>query len=361
MTVALPTADFDFALPDRLIAQRPPAERGASRLLVCPLGGGPLQHRTFAALPTLLRAGDMLVVNDTRVFPARLLGRRVPTGGAVECLLLRRLADAGAPPAAGGCEDWAALVKPGQTLQPGARLTFGSGGVALEGEIVARLDRGARVLRLCCAAGTVASAIETLGHVPLPPYIDRADDADDRERYQTVYADVTGSVAAPTAGLHFTPRLLDELRARGVEQTAVTLHVGLGTFKPVRVDDLDDHEMDAEPYAVSDAAAAALSRARREGRRIIAVGTTTTRVLESLPLDADGVVPPGAGTTHLFIRPGHVFRLVDGLITNFHLPRSSLLALVSALAGRERVLAAYREAVAHEYRFYSYGDAMVIM
>ena len=347
-------SDFDFELPDRLIAQHPPAERGASRLLVLHPPTGGIEHAAFRELPRFLRAGDLLVVNDTRVFPARLLGRRVPSGGAVECLLVRPVEAVDAHHAV-----WEALMHPGQKLKPGARVQFDHEGGRIEGEVLERHFFGRRSIRLRSEAPLMA-AIERIGHIPLPPYIKRADTADDRVRYQTVYARERGSIAAPTAGLHFTPAVLETLVAAGVERAAVTLHVGYGTFKPVRAESVDDHRVDAETFSVSADAAAALTAARRAGRRIIAVGTTTARALESLRVE-DGVVHPHTGTTDLFIRPGHEFRLVTGLITNFHLPRSSLLLLVAALAGREQVLAAYREAIAREYRFYSYGDAMVVL
>jgi S-adenosylmethionine:tRNA ribosyltransferase-isomerase len=257
---------------------------------------------------------------------------------------------------------WDALVHPGQKLKPGARVVFEREGIRLNGEIQARHFFGRRTLRLWTDdGGDVACAIDRVGHIPLPPYIKRDDRAADRERYQTVYARERGSVAAPTAGLHFTPALLDLLEARGVERTEVTLHVGYGTFKPVRAGRVEDHVVDAETFTVPPEAAAALTRARRDGRRVIAVGTTTVRTLESLTVAADGTVQPASGETHLFIHPGHEFRMVNGMITNFHLPKSSLLMLVSALAGREHVLGAYRDAVARGYRFYSYGDAMLIL
>ena len=351
-------SDFDFELPEALIAQEA-AERGRSRLLVLRRDAGAVEHAMFAELERFLRAGDLLVLNDTRVFPARLLGRRDPSGGEVECLLMGRprpLSDAEP-----GAEEWDALVHPGQKLKPGARMVFEGAGAALHGEVLARRFQGRRTVRLWTDdPGGVAAVVDRLGHVPLPPYIKRDDRPADRERYQTVYAAARGSIAAPTAGLHFTPEQLAGLRAAGVEQATVTLHVGYGTFKPVRVDRVEDHEVDPESYAVAEAAAAALTRARRDGRRIVAVGTTTVRVLESLDLGADGQVRPGEGDTRLFIHPGHQFRLVDGLITNFHLPKSSLLMLVAAFAGREPLLAAYREAVEHGYRFYSYGDAMFV-
>jgi len=258
--------------------------------------------------------------------------------------------------------EWEALVHPGQKLKPGARMLFEDGGIQLHGEIVSRHFHGRRVVRLWAdAAIDLMDAIERIGHVPLPPYIKRDDTSADRERYQTVYARERGSVAAPTAGLHFTPALLDELVSRGIERAEVTLHVGYGTFKPIRTTRVEEHVVDPERYEVPRAAAGALTRARRERRRVIAVGTTTCRVLESLEVDEEGTVRASSGEATLFIRPGHTFRQVDALVTNFHLPRSSLLVLVAAFAGRERILAAYREAVAERYRFYSYGDAMLIL
>jgi S-adenosylmethionine:tRNA ribosyltransferase-isomerase len=361
----LRTSDFDFDLPDELIAQRPPADRGQSRLLVLPRRAGGIEHTSFALLGEHLRSGDLLVLNDTRVFPARLIGRRVPSGGAVECLLLRRHSSA-SPPAAEpeipNPELWDALVHPGQKLKPGARVLFEQGGLRLHGEVVARHFHGRRTIRLSTdTPAPVSSLVERIGHIPLPPYIARPDEASDRERYQTVYAREPGSVAAPTAGLHFTRDLLEDLNARGIDQASVTLHVGYGTFKPVRVENVDEHEVDPEVYTVSTSAADALTSALRDGRRIIAVGTTTTRALESLPIDPGGCVHPGDGTTALFIHPGHRFRIVQGLVTNFHLPKSSLLMLVAAFTGRERILEAYREAIEQGYRFYSYGDAMLIV
>ena len=346
-------ADFDFDLPEELIAQEPPAERGASRLMVVDRASGRIDHRQFAELPSLLRAGDLLVVNDTRVFPARLIGVRLPGGGAAECFLVR---PADAP------DTWIALVHPGQRLREGSRMEFkGAQGPVLHAEVVGRHFHGRRTVRLWTEDGSsVRDTIDAIGHVPLPPYIKRPDQAADRDRYQTVYARERGSIAAPTAGLHFTPPLLEELERRGVERAGITLHVGYGTFQPIRVDVVEEHRMEPEHYEVTAGTAAQLSRARREGRRIIAVGTTSTRTLESLTLSPAGDVLPGTGETALFIHPGHDFRLVSGLITNFHLPRSSLLMLVSAFGGRDAIMAAYREAIARRYRFYSYGDAMLI-
>ena len=352
------TSDFDFDLPDELIAQHPSEIRGGSRLLVLHRDNG-LEHTMFTELGRYLQPGDLLVVNDTRVFPARLLGHRVPSGGAVECLLLNELPTSYFP--LPSSSTWEALVHPGQKLKPGARLLFARDGVRIDGEVLAMHFQGRRTVRLSTdhAAG-IADAIDRVGHIPLPPYIRRADEDADKERYQTIYARERGSIAAPTAGLHFTARQFGELAGRGIERVEVTLHVGYGTFKPVKADNVEEHTVDAERYTVSPGTAAALTRARRDERRIIAVGTTTARALESLTIE-NGDVRPASGETTLFIRPGHRFQLVRGLITNFHLPRSSLLMLVSALAGRERILEAYREAVARRYRFYSYGDAMLIL
>ena len=358
-------SEFDFDLPDELIAQEPPPRRGESRLLVLRRETGQIEHSMFMRLPDLLEPGDLLVLNDTRVFPARLIGRRVPSGGAVECLLLRQLAPAdatGVGPDVASSAVWEALMHPGQKLKPGARVVFEQGGVRLHGEVQARHFYGRRTIRLWSEPPLdVATAVDRIGHIPLPPYIRRDDRPSDRDRYQTVFARERGSVAAPTAGLHFTPELLTALDARGVERAEVTLHVGYGTFKPVRAERVEEHEVDPETFTVSGRAADALTRALREKRRIIAVGTTTTRALESLDVGKDGRIAAATGETRLFIHPGHQFRIVRGLITNFHLPRSSLLMLVAAFAGRERVLAAYRDAVARRYRFYSYGDAMLLL
>jgi S-adenosylmethionine:tRNA ribosyltransferase-isomerase len=368
-------SDFDFDLPPELVAQDPPPIRGASRLLVLQRESGRIEHAQFARLGDYLRPGDLLVLNNTKVFPARLRGHRVPSGGAVECLLLRPVGGPEGPPLRGDVPhrdveaglqarlaEWEALVHPGQKLKPGARMLFEGGGIPLHGEILSRHFHGRRIVRLWTEAGVdLMDALERIGRVPLPPYIRRADTPFDRDRYQTIYARERGSVAAPTAGLHFTPELLDALASRGIERTDVTLHVGYGTFKPIRAARVEEHVVDPERYVATGAAADALTRARRERRRVIAVGTTTCRVLESLEVCDEGRVQESSGEATLFIRPGHTFRLVDGLVTNFHLPRSSLLVLVAAFAGRERILDAYREAVAQRYRFYSYGDAMLIL
>ena len=344
-------SEFDFNLPDDLIAQEA-APRGTSRLMVVPRHGAEFEDRVVSDLPALLQPGDVLVVNNTKVFAARLLGRREPSGGAVECLLLRRVEG----------DVWEALMHPGQKLKPGSRVIFeGSAGV-LRGEVLERRFFGRRTIHLATdAAGGVDALVDALGHVPLPPYIKRDDTAADRQRYQTVFAARRGSVAAPTAGLHFTREILGALDARGVERHEVTLHVGYGTFKPVRVAEVEAHEVDPEPYEISPDTAAAINVALAERRRIIAVGTTTTRCLEDAASRGGGRLIPGAAEATTFIYPGFEFRVISGLVTNFHLPQSSLLMLVAAFAGRERILAAYREAVARRYRFYSYGDAMVIL
>ncbi len=346
-------SDFDFDLPPELVAQFPAGQRSAARLLVLDRASRTWAHSSVAALPQLLASGDLLVVNDTRVFPARLLGRRVPSGGAVECLLVAHLAG----------DRWEALVHPGQKLKPGSQMRFEAEGVALSGEILERHFHGRRTVRLWRdeGGGDVDEAIDRIGHVPLPPYIRRPDTAIDRERYQTIYAHTRGSVAAPTAGLHLTEQILRELQDRGIGRTAITLHIGYGTFKPVRSERVEEHTVDPEWIEIRDEAAEAIGRARVEGRRVVAVGTTTTRALESAALAGDGVVRPVRQPVDLFIYPGFRYQVVSALLTNFHLPRSSLLMLVCAFAGRDLVLAAYRDAVAHGYRFYSYGDAMLVV
>jgi S-adenosylmethionine:tRNA ribosyltransferase-isomerase len=373
-------SDFNFDLPDELIAQHAIA-RGASRLLVLDRATGTRRHTTIAELPTILARGDLLVVNNTRVIAARLLGHRVPSGGVVECLLLgptespttggsgvayaessdERDSSGVDRPSPPGVRIADALMHSGQKLKPGALVRFAGEAGVLLGEVVARNFYGRRTIRLWVdGGGDVDAMIEALGHMPLPPYIKRSDTFADRERYQTIFARVRGSVAAPTAGLHFTPELLSQLDDRGVERVEITLHVGYGTFKPVRVTRVEDHVVDPEHYEIPIQAEAAIARAKREGRRVIAVGTTTTRALEDA-VRGDGRVHAGTGTAALFIYPGYSFRAIDGLLTNFHLPASSLLMLVSAFAGTDAVLAAYREAVAEQYRFYSYGDAMLVV
>ncbi len=353
--------DFDFDLPSELIAQEPAHERGAARLLRLDRATGATTHTRISALPDLLTPGDLIVVNDSRVFPARLLGRRVPSGGSVECLLIGRPEDSNKSLAGTGDEVWEALMHPGQKLKPGAQVIF-DGPVTVHGEVLERHFFGRRLIRLRTDDGSpLDRAVDAIGHVPLPPYIKREDSSVDRERYQTVFARARGSVAAPTAGLHFSEGLLDALTARGVESVRLTLHVGYGTFQPVRVERVEDHRLEAERFEISATAASAVNRALDEGRRIIAVGTTTTRTLEASAREHGGRLAAGPSVTDLFIYPGFEFRVIKGLLTNFHLPQSSLLMLVSAFAGREHVLAAYREAVEARYRFYSYGDAMLII
>jgi S-adenosylmethionine:tRNA ribosyltransferase-isomerase len=351
---------FNFNLPEDLIAQQA-APRGESRLLVLDRTSGAVTHSLVRALPQFLRAGDLLVTNDTRVFPARLLGHRVPSGGAVECLLLAREETAPAsspqPPAS---EVWSALMHPGQKLKPGAVVRFAGQAGVLMAEVLERQFFGRRRIRLWAeGGGDVDALVDAMGHVPLPPYIHRADTPEDRERYQTVFAAARGSIAAPTAGLHFDEALLAAIDAAGIQRVTVTLHVGYGTFKPVRVEEVEAHVVDPEPYEISPEAAVAITAALDAGRRIVAVGTTTTRALEDAARRAG--VRAGRGEAEVFIRPGFEFQVISGLMTNFHLPKSSLLMLVAAFAGRERVLDAYREAVARRYRFYSYGDAMLVL
>jgi S-adenosylmethionine:tRNA ribosyltransferase-isomerase len=342
-------ASYDYALPPELVAQEPLAERDASRLLVLDRATGSVDHRRFAELPDLLRPGDLLVTNRSRVFPARLLGQR-PGGGPAEILLVRERGDG----------LWEGMLRPGRRLRPGMVVAIADDFRVRVETVPTRAENLLRTVRLISDELPPQAAIERYGHPPLPPYIRRLDRPADRERYQTVYAREPGSVAAPTAGLHFTPALLSRLDARGIERAEVVLHVGPGTFRPVEVDDVREHRVDSERYVVPPEAAAAVDRARAEGRRVLAVGTTATRVLETAT-SADGRLRAGEGETALVIVPGHRFRAVSGLVTNFHLPGSSLLLLVCALAGRERVLAAYQQAVRERYRFYSYGDAMLIV
>jgi S-adenosylmethionine:tRNA ribosyltransferase-isomerase len=343
----LKISDFDYHLPPEAIAQEPTSPRDAARLMRLPDEDKPPADHVFRDLPRLLRRGDLVVVNRSRVFPARLLGRR-KGGGAAEVLLLRDLGD----------DRWDALVRPGRRLRPGAAVTL-EGGLSAIVESGGVGPEGRRVVFLRADAGTVAAALEGAGHVPLPPYIRRPDHAQDRERYQTVYAREKGSVAAPTAGLHFTHDLLQALRAAGIATAEIVLHVGPGTFRPVTAEHVEDHRLEPEPYVVPAETAEAIAAVRAAGGRVVAVGTTVVRTLEAAARD-DGTVQAGPGETALVVKPGFGFRVVDALVTNFHLPRSSLLLLVAAFGGRERVLAAYAEAVRRGYRFYSYGDAMLL-
>ena len=340
------TGDFDYELPPELVAQTPAEPRDSSRLMVVDRASGSIEHRSFRDLPGFLREGDVAVFNDSRVFPARLYGRSA-SGGRVELLLLRRM-EPGV---------WRALVRPGRRLRTGATFVVASGGNEVAGEVLDVQDDGSRTVRLADDG-----RLDEIGVVPLPPYI--REPLADSERYQTVYSRVAGSVAAPTAGLHFTPALLDALRDRGVGLVFVTLHVGWDSFRPVGVEDVADHRMHAEQWELGPRAAAAISAAKRDGRRVVCVGTTAVRLLEQAAAvsDTDGdAVAPGGGWASLFIYPGYEFRVIDTLVTNFHLPRSTLLMLTSAFAGRDLVLRAYAEAVRERYRFYSFGDAMLIV
>jgi S-adenosylmethionine:tRNA ribosyltransferase-isomerase len=342
-------ADFDYQLPEELIAQQPLEPRDAARMLMLERQTGRWRDSRFAELSSFIRAGDVVVLNNTRVFPARLAGAREPTGGRVELFLINEREP----------RLWEALARPARRLQKGARVEFGAG--RLRAEVVETLAEGRRLLRFYTDE-PLEQLLEELGQTPLPPYIKRDGEEfkADRERYQTVYARERGAIAAPTAGLHFTPRILEELRARGARLAEITLHVGYGTFEPVRVNDLKDHRVAPERIVITEETAELINGARARGQRILAIGTTTTRALESA-VGEDGLVRAGARLAQLTITPGYKFRVVDALLTNFHLPRSSLLALVAAFAGRDAVLAAYRHAVEARYRFYSYGDCMLII
>lgn len=341
--IRLKTSDFYFDLPQELIAQTPLERRDASRLLTLDKHTGAIAHRHFSDLPELLRPGDCLVLNDSRVLPARLIGARAG-GGACEVLLLIDR----------GEKTWECLVRPGRKLHVGAKVTFGGG--ELSGEIVGELEDGNRLVRFDYE-GIFLEVLERLGRMPLPPYI--KEELQDPERYQTVYSRVIGSAAAPTAGLHFTPELLRQIESKGVKLCYVTLHVGLGTFRPVKEEEITDHRMHSEYCVISRETADAVNETRSAGGRVVCVGTTSCRTVESRA-DEDGTLVPGAGWTDIFIYPGYRFKVMDALITNFHLPESTLIMLVSALAGREHVLEAYRRAVEERYRFFSFGDAMFI-
>lgn len=360
-------SDFHYDLPEAQIAQEPLADRAASRLLDLNRQTGATRDLTFGSFPDLLRPDDLLVMNNTRVFPARLYGRRggakaQPLGshnpasrdflhGRIEVLLTRQ--------ASQDPNEWECLVRPGRKIGVGEKLFFGEGD-ELQAEVVARGSFGERRVRFAPTSDFFQS-LERLGHVPLPPYIAREDRPDDRERYQTVYAKQRGSVAAPTAGLHFTPEVLARIRDRGIEIAEITLHVGLGTFQPVRAERVEDHRLHQEPYSIPVEAAELINRALDQKRRIVAVGTTTVRTLEYAMADSiNGRIAPSTGEAGLFIYPGYTFRIVGAILTNFHLPQSTLLMLVCAFGGQERVLGAYRHAVAQGYRFYSYGDCMFV-
>lgn len=338
-------SDFDYTLPESAIAQTPVEPRDAARLLVLDRRTGALEHRIFRDLPEYLVPSDVLVINDSRVMPARLLGEKEGTGGSVELLLLERRS----------LDTWEALVRPGRRVRPGARLVFGGG--LLKARVLDVTPSGGRLVAFEYE-GVFEDILRRLGQMPLPPYI--KEKLSDPERYQTVYAREEGSKAAPTAGLHFTPELLDRIRAMGVEIVPLTLHVGLGTFRPVTTETVEAHRMHAEYFRIPEESARAINRAKERGGRVVAVGTTVVRTLETAA-DEGGRVRAGDGWTDIFIYPGYRFKAVDAMVTNFHLPRSTLLMLVCAFAGRERVLAAYRTAIEQGYRFYSFGDAMLIL
>ncbi|MBP7174731.1 MAG: tRNA preQ1(34) S-adenosylmethionine ribosyltransferase-isomerase QueA [Thermoclostridium sp.] len=337
--------DFYYELPQGLIAQSPTQKRDMSRLLVLSRETGHTTHRHFHDLKDYLVPGDCLVINNTRVIPARLLGEREETGGRIEFVLLKKL----------GQDLWEVLLKPGRRAKPGARFVFGDG--LLKAEIVEILEDGNRLVKFLYQ-GVFEQILDQVGIMPLPPYITAK--LEDRERYQTVYSKWEGSAAAPTAGLHFTKELMDELKCFGIEFAELTLHVGIGTFRPVKTENILEHHMHSEHYTIDKHACDTINRAKRAQKRVIAVGTTSCRVLETVGTE-DGLVHPGEGDTSIFIYPGYQFKILNGLVTNFHLPESTLLMLVSAFAGRENVLSAYHEAIAQKYRFFSFGDAMLII
>ncbi len=337
-------SDFDYFLPEELIAQYPCEPRDHSRLLVLNQKTGATAHQHFYNLPDYLTAGDTLVFNDTKVIPARLIGSKAESGGKVEVFLLNRKSG----------EDWEALVKPGKRARIGATIHFGD---KLSGEIVENTDFGGRIVRFKFT-GIFEEILDELGQTPLPPYI--KEELLDKERYQTVYARESGSAAAPTAGLHFTKELMDKIKNKGINLAFVTLHVGLGTFRPVNTDDITNHVMHREYYSVSQETAELINKTKAQGGRVIAVGTTAIRTVETATTH-EGILSAKSGWTEIFIYPGYQFKMIDAAVTNFHLPKSTLLMLISALAGQENVLAAYREAVAEKYRFFSFGDAMLII
>lgn len=345
------TSDFFYELPKELIAQDPLIDRSSSRLLHLNRASGAVQHTVFSRIADYLLPGDTLVINDTKVIPARLYGKRDVTGGKVEVLLLKRLSDT----------DWETLVNPGRKMKEGTVVHFGEpdedGSYPLTGEVVGILEEGNRRIRFTFE-GVFEEVLLKLGEMPLPPYIHHR--LKDQDRYNTVYAEHNGSAAAPTAGLHFTKELLQEIEAKGIHIAHVTLHVGLGTFRPVKVDDVTQHHMHSEMYIVTPEAASLINETKKSGHRVICVGTTSCRTVESAT-DENGVIHPGSAWTSIFIYPGYSFRMMDGLITNFHLPESTLIMLVSAFAGKEAIMKAYEEAVRERYRFFSFGDAMIII
>ncbi|MDF2533391.1 MAG: S-adenosylmethionine--tRNA ribosyltransferase-isomerase [Clostridia bacterium] len=337
--------DFYFELPEELIAQEPLAERDASRLLVLDKKSGEIKHNTFRDILRYFKKGDCLVLNNTRVIPARLFGTKKGTGSSIEFLLLKRMEK----------DIWEVMLRPGKKAKTGARFSFGQG--ELEAEILDIVEGGNRIVKFYYD-GIFEAVLDQLGNMPLPPYITKT--LVDKERYQTVFSKHEGSAAAPTAGLHFTPELLQEIQQMGVKLAYITLHVGLGTFRPVKVENILEHTMHSEYFDVSSETAEIINCTKAEGGRVICVGTTSTRTVESIA-EADGTIKPGSGWTDIFIYPGYTFKIIDALITNFHLPESTLVMLVSALAGRENVLYAYHEAVKERYRFFSFGDAMLII
>ncbi|ANZ33205.1 tRNA preQ1(34) S-adenosylmethionine ribosyltransferase-isomerase QueA [Staphylococcus carnosus] len=337
--------EFDYDLPEELIAQTPLKDRDTSRLLVLHKENGELEHRHFKDIIEYINSGDTLVLNDTKVMPARLFGVKQETKAKVEMLMLTQIEG----------DDWEVLLKPAKRIKVGQKLSFGEG--KIEAECIEELDQGGRIMRLSYE-GILQERLDELGEMPLPPYIKER--LEDQDRYQTVYAKATGSAAAPTAGLHFTDELLDELKAKGVNLAFITLHVGLGTFRPVSVDNIDDHEMHSEYYQMTQETADLLNQTKQNGKRIISVGTTSTRTLETIRRDYD-TFTAASGWTDIFIYPGFEFKAIDGLITNFHLPKSTLVMLVSAFSSRQYILNAYRTAVEMKYRFFSFGDAMLII
>ena len=338
------TSDFYYDLPKELIAQSPLSDRSASRLMHLSLKDGSIEHRHFTDILDYLKEGDCLVINDTKVIPARLYGHKEDTGAVIEILLLKRKEN----------DIWECLVKPGKKARPGAKISFGDG--CLKGEIIDVVEEGNRLIKFTYE-GIFEEILDRLGEMPLPPYITMK--LEDKNRYQTVYAKHEGSAAAPTAGLHFTKELLEQVKEKGVKIAHVTLHVGLGTFRPVKVEDVTEHHMHSEFYVVEPEQAELINQTKKNGGRVISVGTTSCRTLESASGE-DGTLKAGSGWTDIFIYPGYHFKMIDGLITNFHLPESTLLMLVSALAGKERIMHAYEEAVKEKYRFFSFGDAMFI-
>ncbi|HHW23015.1 MAG TPA: tRNA preQ1(34) S-adenosylmethionine ribosyltransferase-isomerase QueA [Clostridiaceae bacterium] len=337
--------DFWYDLPEELIAQSPAEKRDMSRLLVLNRKTGSLEHKRFKDLPGYLSAGDCLVINNTRVIPARLLGEKENTGGKIEFVLLKRIE----------ADIWEVILRPGKIAKPGSRFVFGNG--LLKAEILRIGEEGNRIVRFFYE-GVFEEVLDKVGLIPLPPYIHAT--LEDKERYQTIYSKIEGSAAAPTAGLHFTDEVFDELKRKGISVAELTLHVGLGTFRPVKTDNILDHHMHKEYYHISPATCEAINEAKARGNRVIAVGTTSVRVLETIS-DESGRVFPGEGETDIFIYPGYKFKVVDALVTNFHLPESTLIMLVSAFAGKDRIMEAYQEAVRERYRFFSFGDAMLIL